>query len=166
MVSDHNMPMADASRGPAIRVPPPIFFAAGFGVAWLLHRRLEFFIDGTGAGATQTALGSALLAAGLLVMATGIVTFVRARTTVVPDRAARQLVTWGPYRWSRNPMYVGLTIAYVGLSLVTNLAWPLVVLPAVLVTIRFAVIAREEQYLRAAFGDAYRDYQRRVRRWI
>jgi protein-S-isoprenylcysteine O-methyltransferase Ste14 len=165
-MSDHNMPMVDASRGPAVHVPPPIIFAAGFGIAWLLHRQLEFFIDGVGAGPVQIALGSGLLAAGLLVMSIGLVTFVHARTTVIPDRPARQLVTWGLYRWSRNPMYLGLTAAYVGLSLVTNFAWPLVVLPAVLVTIRYAVIAREERYLRAAFGDAYRDYQQRVRRWI
>lgn len=158
--------MVAASRGPAVHVPPPIIFAAGFGLAWLLQQRLEFFIDGAGGGPMQIALGSALLAAGLIVMATGIITFVRARTTVIPDRAARQLVTWGLYRFSRNPMYVGLTAAYVGLSLVTNFAWPLALLPVVLVVIRFAVIAREERYLRAAFGDAYRDYQQRVRRWI
>jgi len=98
-------------------------------------------------------------------MAYGIVTFVRARTSVIPDRPARQLVTWGPYRISRNPMYLSLTAAYLGIALVNNYAWPLVLLPVALAGMTI-IIKREERYLHGAFGDAYDQYCRHVRRWV
>ena len=158
------MPAAD--RGPGIHVPPPLIFVAGFAAGWLLNRRLEFVIDGDGAGAVQTAIGAVLVAAGLGLSASGITTFIRARTTVLPNRAARQLVTWGPYRATRNPMYTGLATAYLGAACLTNLAWPLVWLPAVILTMNAVVIRREERYLNAAFGLPYAEYCRRVRRWI
>ncbi len=157
--------MPPSSRGPGIPFPPPLVYVAGWVIAWELNRRVEFLIDGSGPGTAQTAVGSAALAGGLGVMLIGLVTFVRARTSVMPNQAARQLVTWGPYRFSRNPMYVGLTVAYVGLATLVNQAWPLVLLPAVLWGVT-AVIAREERYLRNAFGEAYGAYCRRTRRWI
>ena len=159
------MPMADVSRGPGIPFPPPFVYVAAYGIAALLNTRLEFLIDGQGAGTTQSVIGSALIGAGLLWMAYGIVTFVRARTSVVPDRPARQLVTWGPYGLSRNPMYVGITSAYLGIAIVNNHAWPLILLPFALVGMT-VIIRREEVYLRTAFGDAYDQYCRRVRRWV
>jgi protein-S-isoprenylcysteine O-methyltransferase Ste14 len=100
------------------------------------------------------------------VMLWGLATFARARTPIIPDRPARQLVSHGPYRISRNPMYLGLTSLYTGLALVLNLAWPLVLLPVVLLTLTATVIVHEERHLRAAFGATYEDYCRRVRRWI
>jgi protein-S-isoprenylcysteine O-methyltransferase Ste14 len=153
-------------RGPGVRLPPPFIFAAAYLVSWWLDRRLTFEIDGAGAGFRQTLIGMAGLAAGLGLMGWGLVTFIYARTPVVPTRPARQLVRWGPYRYSRNPMYVGITAAYVGLALVTNMAWPLVFLPVALAVLAMSVIAREEQYLRDEFGAEYEDYCRRVRRWI
>jgi protein-S-isoprenylcysteine O-methyltransferase Ste14 len=158
--------MATPARGPGIRFPPPFVFVAGYALAWLLDRRLEFKIDGAGPGVPQQILGLAALAGGLGVMGWGLVTFIRARTPVNPMRPARQLVTWGPFRFSRNPMYVGLTLAYFGLALVVNQAWPLILLPLVLITISLAVIGREERYLRAQFGAQYDAYAGRVRRWL
>jgi protein-S-isoprenylcysteine O-methyltransferase Ste14 len=75
-------------------------------------------------------------------------------------------VEQGPYRFTRNPIYLGMTLAYAGLAVLLNLAWPLLVLPGVLVLLVLMVVRREERHLGATFGDAYRDYQRRVRRWI
>jgi len=154
-------------RGPDIRIPPPVIFVGGFLIAWLLDRWLIFEIDGRGvAGRVQTALGIGLGAAGLAIMAWALVTFVAARTAVIPHRPARQLVRHGPYRWTRNPMYFGLTSAYVGLALVWNAAWPLVLLPVVLFVLTRYVVRREERYLGRRFGDAYADYRSRVRRWL
>ncbi len=157
--------MPEVGRGPGIPFPPPFVYAAAYAIAALLNRRLEFLIDGQGAGTTQSVIGSALIGAGLLWMAYGIVTFLRARTSVIPDRPARQLVTWGPYGVSRNPMYVGITSGYLGIAIVNNHAWPLVLLPFALIAMTF-IIRREETYLHAAFGDAYDQYRRRVRRWV
>ena len=147
-------------------MPPPFLFAAGFLVAWLLERRLQFEINGAGAGPLQEAIGATTMAMGFIFMAWGLATFVRARTAVLPVRPARQLVVWGPYRYSRNPMYAGMTLLYIGLAVVLNTAWPLVLLPALLASLYALVIRPEERYLGDAFGQEYADYRARVRRWI
>ena len=146
--------------------PPPLVFIAGFALAWFLDTRLEFLIHGAGAGPAQTTLGLTLLAAGFFFMAWGLVTFVNHRTAIMPVSRARALVRSGPYRFSRNPMYVGLTAAYIGGAVVTNMAWPLVLLPLVLAALVAFVIRREEAYLQTEFGDAYDAYRREVRRWL
>jgi protein-S-isoprenylcysteine O-methyltransferase Ste14 len=158
--------MANLERGPGVRFPPPFIFAAGFLVAWLLQTRVAFDIAGAGPGLAQQVIGTVLLACGLASMLSGLVTFGRKGTPIIPNRPARTLVQAGPYRYTRNPMYVGLTAAYLGLSIVMNWAWPLVLLPVVLLVLTTAVIHREEAHLRAVFGSDYEDYCRRVRRWL
>jgi protein-S-isoprenylcysteine O-methyltransferase Ste14 len=110
--------------------------------------------------------GWLLIALGLGVMLWAIWTFTRARTSVLPFRPATAMVTSGPYRLSRNPMYVGLTLLYVGLSLLTGMAWPLVMLPVALWALTALVIRREERYLGAEFAAEYDAYRARVRRWL
>ena len=158
--------MVHASAGPGVRLPPPFIFVAGWAAAWLVNRRLSLEIDGDGASAVQQAVGVALLIAGLGVMGWALQTFLRARTAIMPIRAARVLVTSGPYRWTRNPMYVGLTVGYVGLALVVNQAWPILFLPAVLLTLLLLVIRREERHLHSTFPDEYAEYCEHVRRWV
>jgi len=160
------MTMSQADHGPGVWCPPPFLFAGGFLVAWLLDRWLMFEIDGRGPGALQTAVGAVLLAGGLSLMGWALVTFARARTAIIPHRPARVLVQEGPYRFTRNPMYVGLTAAYLGLAFALNAAWPLVMLPIVLLALVRLVVRREERYLVRKFGDVYADYGRHVRRWL
>jgi protein-S-isoprenylcysteine O-methyltransferase Ste14 len=147
-------------------VPPPLFFVGGWITAWLIHRRLPFEIDGAGPTAIQATLGVIILGAGLALMGWGIVTFRRLKTPLVPVQPARVVVTDGPYRFTRNPMYLGLTAAYVGLAILLNLAWPIVLLPIVLLVVSAVVIEREERHLLAKFGPAYEEYCARVRRWL
>ena len=85
---------------------------------------------------------------------------------MLPNQPASRLVTTGLYARSRNPMYVGLTLAYVGLALLTDRGWPLVFLLLVLVALHGLVIRREERYLSAAFPGEYAAYRQRVRRWL
>ena len=158
--------MSGDDRGPHVLVPPPLLFAVAYVAAWLLNRRLEFSINGSGAGPVQVGVGSAGLAAGIGLAGWAVVTFVRARTSVQLHRPARQLVTWGPYRFTRNPIYLGLATAYLGLALVRNEAWPLVLLPVVIATIAVAVIRREERYLGRTFPAEYEAYRQHVRLWI
>jgi protein-S-isoprenylcysteine O-methyltransferase Ste14 len=80
-----------------------------------------------------------------------------------PDTA---LVTSGPYRFTRNPMYLGMAFLYVGFAFAFGVIWALAFLPAVIVVVDRFVIAREEPYLERNFGQAYRDYKARVRRWV
>lgn len=90
----------------------------------------------------------------------------RARTSVNPYRPTTVLLTGGPFRLSRNPMYLGMVIQYVGLSLLFNALWAIVLLPLALVIVHVTVIKREERYLEQQFGEDYRAYKARVRRWL
>ncbi len=108
------------------------------------------------------ALGLGL--SGLLVAA--ILAFRRARTRPEPWKPTTALVVDGPYRFTRNPMYVGFTLIYAGVALLADSAWPFLLLPAVLLVMQRFVIRREERYLERKFGDAYRAYCASVRRWV
>jgi len=79
---------------------------------------------------------------------------------------ASQLVILGPYRWSRNPMYVGFVAMYLGFALLMNSVWPLLLLPGVIIALEILVITREERYLRSIFGPEYEEYCRQVGRWV
>jgi protein-S-isoprenylcysteine O-methyltransferase Ste14 len=92
--------------------------------------------------------------------------FRRSRTSIVPIRPATALVTSGVYRFTRNPMYVGLAALTAALALFMNSWWPIVLLLPVLVVVRVFVIALEERYLERRFGAEYVGYMRRVRRWV
>jgi protein-S-isoprenylcysteine O-methyltransferase Ste14 len=92
--------------------------------------------------------------------------FSRARTHLIPNRPANSLVIAGPYRFTRNPMYVALTVAYLGVCVLMQSLWALVLLPLVLATISRKVIAPEEAYLERRFGGEYGEYKTRVRRWL
>ena len=93
-------------------------------------------------------------------------TLLFARTTIMPHHSARALVTSGPFAFSRNPIYLGLALVYLGVALTMNDAWPIILLPIVVMVMSSFVIAREEAHLAEAFGDRYRAYCSRVRRWI
>src|SRR5207302_4755248 len=109
--------------------------------------------------------GGFLFGAGLALAVSGIMTFHRSKTAVFPNHAASLLVVDGPYRFTRNPMYVGLALAYAGLAIMTTIGWALVFLPLLLLALYHFVIAREERYLSEAFGEQYLAYQQNVGRW-
>ena len=109
--------------------------------------------------------------AGLIVLAVALAVWgrramARADTDPNPMHPATALVVDGPFRYSRNPLYVSLTVFYVGLALALNTLWPLVLLPFVAIVIERGVVEREERYLERKFGEAYREYRGRVRRWV
>ena len=89
-----------------------------------------------------------------------------AHTPVDPMKPTTALVTEGPFRSSRNPLYVALTLLYLGMAFLVNAWWILLLVVPVLLVIRYGVIAREEAYLTRKFGDAYRQYTAQVRRWL
>ncbi len=160
--------MTEHGRGPGVEFPPPLLFLAGFLVGWLLDLYVYRFWPVVTVGVNQTLwfLGATLIVGGLGLAFWGIVTFRRLRTAVYPNRDASTLVIEGPYRFTRNPMYTGMTTAYVGGCLMVKTLWPLVLLPLAVWALYVLVIRREERHLTEAFGDSYRQYQRRVGRWI
>jgi protein-S-isoprenylcysteine O-methyltransferase Ste14 len=140
-------------------------FVTGFGLGALLSRAWPIAAP-WGDGAPVSWVGLMLLIQGFALMLTGIVTFRRAKVAVYPNRPARSLVTHGVYAYTRNPMYVGLTTAYVGGVLLTGLVWSLLLLPVVIALLVVLVIRREERHLRERFPVEYAEYCGRVRRWI
>jgi protein-S-isoprenylcysteine O-methyltransferase Ste14 len=123
-------------------------------------------LGGDVGGRASSAVGGVLFTIGALIAGWGLVTFQRARTTTVPGESSSRLVTWGPYRFSRNPMYVGLTIAYLGEAFLLRQVWPGVLLPVVLAYVNWVVIPVEQARLTDMFDAEYVAYQRRVRRWL
>jgi protein-S-isoprenylcysteine O-methyltransferase Ste14 len=113
-----------------------------------------------------TVAGGVLFAIGAVIAGWGLLLFRRARTTTVPGRASSQMVTWGPYRFTRNPMYVGLTLAYLGEAGILHQTWPAFLLPLVVAYVNWIVIPVEEAKLKEVFGDEYERYKTSVRRWV
>lgn len=110
--------------------------------------------------------GALLVALGIGLMAAALGRFRRAATHVETYKPTTALVTDGVYRVTRNPMYVSLTLFYVGLGLAADSLWVLALLPPLLLLMRYGVIAREERYLRRKFGARYLEYQASARRWL
>jgi protein-S-isoprenylcysteine O-methyltransferase Ste14 len=154
--------MEDA-RGADVRVLPPLLYAVPLLVLGLVHLAVPLAIPGR---PTIRWAGWLLVLAGVGTSGWGALTFRRHHTTVIPHNAVSTVVTTGPYRFSRNPMYLGMSAAYVGASLLIASWWPLFALPLIVVAVNRLVIAREETYLRRRFGAAYEDFSARVRRWL
>jgi protein-S-isoprenylcysteine O-methyltransferase Ste14 len=148
-----------------VRFPPPFLFVIGFLVGWALDRYWYALPLSRFAGSALEVFGWSALALGVILIGWGMVTFRRAKTAIHPHHSASQLVTHGPYRFTRNPMYTGLTIAYLGGSALLDSAWPIIVLPIVILVLLQTVMSREEMYLRDAFGAEYTAYVASVRRW-
>ena len=144
-----------------LRIPVPWVFVLAY-LAGVAIERLR----PTTVLAGHAAIGAAVFVVGALIAGWGLLTFKKARTTTVPGEASSSLVTWGPYGFSRNPMYVGLTIAYLGEAGILQQVWPVVLLPLTLAYVNWIVIPVEEHKLLEVFNGTYEQYQQRVRRWI
>lgn len=110
--------------------------------------------------------GGLLTGAGVLLIAWGAITMRRAGTNINPAEPSLVLVTDGPFRWSRNPLYLANIILYIGITLLFNALWPFVLLIPLFGLFEWGVIRREERYLLAKFGEPYRAYCARARRWL
>jgi len=157
----------DDSRGPNVRIPPPFLFAMPLLTGFIVQHFVPTHIV-TGAHAIHTLrlVGLAEVAIALSLMGWAMSTFLRFRTPIIPVQRARALVSEGPFRLTRNPMYLGFTVLYIGIAFFANAFWPLVFLPEAIALAYLFAIRLEEAYLTREFGNAYRDYCSRVRRWI
>jgi protein-S-isoprenylcysteine O-methyltransferase Ste14 len=148
-----------------MRVPVPWVFI----LAYLLGVSFELYWPSRipqSAGTVFRVGGGVLMSAGAVVAAWSLAIFWREQTTTVPGKTSARLVTWGPYRFSRNPMYVALVMAYLGEAGILVQAWPVACLPLVVAYLNWIVIPVEESKLREAFGETYEQYRSQVRRWL
>ena len=149
-----------------VRFPPPLVYVLGLLGGSILHSWIGRDVEPPSWRLALGVIGGVLVALGAALTVSGAVTFRRAKTEIPPIFPASTLVEWGPYRFTRNPMYVGFTVAYVGFALLLNVLWALVFLPIVVWIIARGAIAREEAYLKRRFGAEYEAYCRRVGRWL
>jgi protein-S-isoprenylcysteine O-methyltransferase Ste14 len=146
--------------------PPPPLIYLGFLIVGLtvnLFYPLSFSSSGT---IVLLIFGLGIVACGLAVGASGLMAMRRAGVSPIPRKQPAKLVVDGPFRFSRNPLYVSLTIAYLGLSIALNTLWPLPFLAFAIAIVDRGVILQEERFLEKRFGEEYLSYKMRVRRWI
>ena len=157
--------MADSADSAGVRFPPPLVFLGLLLLGLAAERltgRLSFGLGRT----VALAAGAALVVAGLALILAAAGRFRRAGTRPEPWQPSTALVAAGVYRFTRNPMYLGMALVHAGLAFAFDGPLALAALPLALLVIDAQVIAREERYLEAKFGEAYRAYRQRVRRWL
>ena len=148
---------------PHVIVLPPLLYIAALAAGLLLSWTAPLPIL---SGDARYWAGGALAALGVLIAAWARSLMERAGTNVNPMLPTTAIMTTGPFRFSRNPLYIALNLMYVGLALLTNAGWVLALIVPVLLVMHYGVIRREERYLESKFGDAYRSYRAHVRRYL
>ena len=143
--------------------PPPVIY-------------LAFLLIGFGADALwpaavlpqgpRYAAGAAPIALGLALGFAAVRQFRRHDTSFKPHEPSTALITGGPYRYSRNPIYLALGLLYAGIGIAADGPWTLALLVPLLVVLHYGVIIREERYLERKFADDYRRYKSTTRRWL
>jgi protein-S-isoprenylcysteine O-methyltransferase Ste14 len=151
------------TRGTAgVVAPPPVIYLGFLGLGFAL----EGLLPGAELRGWAQWIGAVVIVAGVALMILFELAFKRAGTDANPYRPSTALATNGPYRFSRNPGYLGMAVTYVGLALAAKAPWALVMLVPATLVIQYGVIAREERYLERLFGEGYLSYKRSTRRWI
>jgi protein-S-isoprenylcysteine O-methyltransferase Ste14 len=145
---------------------PPIIYLSAAAVGVVAQRVMPMpWVESDLASALQI-LGAALVAAAIALDVTTLATFRKHKTTVMPNKAATNLITSGPFAWSRNPIYVGNTALVLGAGFYFGNVWLVgLAFVAAFITQKLAV-EREEKHLAAKFGDVWESYAARVRRWV
>lgn len=149
-----------------VNIPPPLIHGAAVLSAVGLNEFSPLMLPGLGWLWWLWWLGQVFFLFSLILAVLGFREFLRARNPVPPNRPVQGLMVTGPFRITRNPLYLALALIHLGVAAVSGNAWILLTLPLVLLVVRYYVIAREEAYLVRRFGQDYLDYMHRVRRWL
>lgn len=148
---------------PGIIAPPPLIYAGPLAVGLLFNLKFPMrFLPRK----VARILGLTLIGTSVFIISQAFPKMRRAGTNVDPTKPTTVLVTEGPFKYTRNPLYLSLTLFYVGVATLVNALWTMLLLPTVLFVINRGVIDREERYLERKFGEQYIQYKGRVRRWI
>lgn len=149
-----------------VRLRPPLLYLGCLLLGLVLDPLLPLPLALPEVGLIRWTAGGGLIVAGVAIVAACARNFARAATPVPSNLPVRALVTTGLHGWSRNPIYIGMLLIYAGIGIAAASPWILLLLLPLAALIRYRVVAREEAYLEQRFGDAYRDYKARVRRWV
>jgi protein-S-isoprenylcysteine O-methyltransferase Ste14 len=145
---------------------PPLLFLTALLLGFVSDRLLPLPFPVPGFDLVHWMIAGSLILIGLALAAAGIRNFSRAGTPVPTNQPTRALVTTGIHGWTRNPIYFGLFLVYGGIGIAVRSPSILILTLPLAIAIRYGVVAREEAYLERRFGDTYRDYKARVRRWV
>jgi protein-S-isoprenylcysteine O-methyltransferase Ste14 len=147
-----------------IIAPPPLLYLAAMLIGSLLHVITsatlypnDYFLS---------MLGALVFVVSAVFARWAFLTMKTAGTSASPYESSQNLTTTGPFKYSRNPIYVAMTGLYIGFALLINAIWPLIMLIPLLAIMQWGVIFREERYLNEQFGKAYLNYKKNVRRWL
>jgi len=154
----------DADRkGPAVKFPPPLITLAVILSAYGFHRLLPLSISES---SKLLPTGVSIITLALVIIIVAAISFLRAKTHLEPWKPTSAIVSTGIFSWSRNPIYLGFCLSCIGIGLVLNSWWIVLSFIPLGWLLLILVIRREERYLQQKFGDEYRAYQQRVRRWL
>ena len=147
----------------SVKIHPPVLLALHIFIAWLLGMAiaLPFKVP-----PIFSNVGLGLAGLGFLFGALALYEFRKARTTVDPHGSVKTIVSKGIYRFTRNPIYLGMACMLLGFPLTFGNVWGIVLTPVFILLMNSLVIQHEEAYLEKKFGDVYAGYKSRVRRWI
>lgn len=148
-------------HGPGVRLPPPAVVAGLLALAWGLGRVLPVPL-----GPPLPDLGALVIFAAAGLIGWALLVMLKAGNDPRPDRPDSAMVEAGPYRFSRNPIYLGLILGALGFALRWGDLWGWIAVAGSHLVLDRLVVAKEEAYLAARFGAAYETYRSRVRRWI
>ena len=148
---------------PRIIARPPFIYFAFIIIGAVLNRWWPMKMK---LGGLSLPLGWGFIAVGLSLMTWGVLVMKKANTPVDPHETPTALVVRGPFRFSRNPLYISLTLIYIGIAVLLRDGWIFCLLIPLLMAMYYGVILREEEYLEKNFEEEYWKYKRTVRRWI
>lgn len=148
---------------PQVIAPPPFIYLCGLAVGIILHllKPLPFLPKNV-----ALPLGVAVIVISVVLIAIAFRTLRGAKTNIDVRKPTTSIVSTGPYRFTRNPIYLSMTFFTIGIAIWVNMFWILIMLVPVLFVMQFGVIAREESYLTKKFGEEYVRYKARVHRWM
>jgi protein-S-isoprenylcysteine O-methyltransferase Ste14 len=148
---------------PGVPIAPPLLFVLPI----LVSLAFEWLVPSSFVhGIFRWILGVLFVITGIALAGGGFITQKRAGTDPIPFNPSTRIVAHGPYRFTRNPMYIGLALCTLGIAIMADSAWMLGAVPIGLALTDRLIIRREERYLERKFGEEYLTYKRRVRRWI